>query len=403
MRHTHYDYILAGGGGSGLSLLNHLLDSPTLSQKRILVVERAEKRANTQDRTWCFWERPDADYLKSLPTAYSWSQVESLWRDKNFKREISPYQYYYLRSGDFYESVKKKARSFAGITFLQADIHQIIPDNNYPQVETSGGTFSADYIFSSLWDIRESKREARHWLSQKFLGWFVHSETPIFDPETVRLMDFRADQSQFTQFFYVLPFSQTSALIESTAFVPKGVSKPDFEGQLKDYLKESYGIENPKITLQEAGNIPMTDFDFAKKHSQSRVIPIGTAGGATKASTGYTFKNIQLHSQQIINRLERGKTPKAFHQKSRFAFYDTILLDLLKRPEAEAAEQIFGRLLHRPDRLFRFLDEKTTILQEFQLFLQLSWPPFLRAAYRQLRPRQSLTYVHSQKTVLSSS
>ncbi len=403
MKHTHYDYILAGGGGGGLSLLSYILDNETLSRKRILIVDRAEKNAQTQDRTWCFWEKPETDYLKNLPTTYVWSRVESIWEDKRFKRDILSYQYYYLRSGDFYKAVRNKAKSFSGVTFLQADINRIIPDSTCPQLETSKGIFSADYIFSSLWDLQAAKREAQHWLSQKFLGWFVHSERPVFDPQTVRLMDFRADQSQGIQFFYVLPFSPTSALVESTAFVPKGRPKPDFEGPLTEYLRNKYDLQNPRITLKESGNIPMTNLDFAKKYKQSRVIPIGTAGGTTKASTGYTFKNIQLHSQQIVRQLEQGKEPKAFSQKSRFAFYDAVLLDLLKRPQTQAAEQVFGRLLHRPEQLFRFLDEKTTILQELQLFLQLSWPPFLQAAYRQFRPRQPLTYAYSPKTVLSSS
>ena len=35
-----YDYIIAGAGGAGLSLLHYLLDSPILSNKQILVIDQ---------------------------------------------------------------------------------------------------------------------------------------------------------------------------------------------------------------------------------------------------------------------------------------------------------------------------------------------------------------------------
>ena len=47
-----YDYIIAGAGGAGLSLLHYLLDSPILSNKQILVIDQSLNKTN--DRTWCF-------------------------------------------------------------------------------------------------------------------------------------------------------------------------------------------------------------------------------------------------------------------------------------------------------------------------------------------------------------
>lgn len=50
-----YDYIIAGSGCAGLSLLYSLLQSPSLQYKSILVIDQAQKKNN--DRTWCFWEK----------------------------------------------------------------------------------------------------------------------------------------------------------------------------------------------------------------------------------------------------------------------------------------------------------------------------------------------------------
>jgi lycopene beta-cyclase len=48
-----YDYLITGAGAAGLSLAYHLNQSG-LSDKRILLIDRAPKTSN--DRTWCFWE-----------------------------------------------------------------------------------------------------------------------------------------------------------------------------------------------------------------------------------------------------------------------------------------------------------------------------------------------------------
>ena len=55
-----YDYIIAGAGGAGLSLLHYLLDSPILSNKQILVIDQSLNKTN--DRTWCFWETGNHEF-----------------------------------------------------------------------------------------------------------------------------------------------------------------------------------------------------------------------------------------------------------------------------------------------------------------------------------------------------
>ena len=55
-----YDYIIAGAGGAGLSLLHYLLSSPVLSNKKILVIDQSLRKTN--DRTWCFWEMGDHEF-----------------------------------------------------------------------------------------------------------------------------------------------------------------------------------------------------------------------------------------------------------------------------------------------------------------------------------------------------
>jgi len=48
-----YDFIIAGAGCSGLSLLYKILQTPSLQNKSILVIDKDQKKNN--DITLCFW------------------------------------------------------------------------------------------------------------------------------------------------------------------------------------------------------------------------------------------------------------------------------------------------------------------------------------------------------------
>jgi lycopene beta-cyclase len=49
-----FDYIIAGSGCAGLSLLYRLISNESFQHKKILVIDKDLKNKN--DRTWCFWE-----------------------------------------------------------------------------------------------------------------------------------------------------------------------------------------------------------------------------------------------------------------------------------------------------------------------------------------------------------
>jgi len=58
-----YDYIIAGAGGAGLSLLHYLMQCSSLVSKSILVIDKSFNKTN--DRTWCFWNK-DASAFETL-------------------------------------------------------------------------------------------------------------------------------------------------------------------------------------------------------------------------------------------------------------------------------------------------------------------------------------------------
>ena len=110
----------------------------------------------------------------------------------------------------------------------------------------------------------------------------------------------------------------------------------------------------------------MTTQPFPKR--DGRVFFIGTAGGCSKPSSGYTFTRIQHQCRQLAEAAQSG-TLESFREKPaswRYSFFDTVFLQALKdRPEAFPG--YFHRLFSRvpPDALTAFLSETSTMGQRF--------------------------------------
>jgi lycopene beta-cyclase len=109
---------------------------------------------------------------------------------------------------------------------------------------------------------------------------------------------------------------------------------------------------------------------------------IGIAGGQTKASTGYTFQFIQKQSHDIVDCLIRTSSLSLLSSSpGRFHFYDKVLLKLLEEGKLPGRE-IFTRLFQRNKawRIFKFLDNETSLVEELKLISTLQTLPFLKAA-----------------------
>ena len=197
-------------------------------------------------------------------------------------------------------------------------------------------------------------------------------------------MDFNIPQNQETRFLYVLPFDETHALFEYTFFSEKVLDKKVYEEGIEDYLKKK-GIDTFTLIEKEQGNIPMSCFPFEQANTTS-LLHIGTAGGWTKASTGFTFLNTNRQVHRLIDFLKKGKPLNEFTAKNRFRFYDLLFLDVLSKYNSKGSE-LFERMFAKNDplRIFRFLDEKTALWEDLLIlasfsFQQKKW--FIYALFR---------------------
>jgi lycopene beta-cyclase len=126
----------------------------------------------------------------------------------------------------------------------------------------------------------------------------------------------------------------------------------------------------------------MTQNRFSE-HLGHSIIPIGTNGGAVKASTGYAFKFIQLQAKQIVDSLKNNKAPNAILKKTRHHFYDAVLLEILFNSKMSGAE-IFTRIFakNKAATVFRFLSNTSSVLDDIKIMSTLPTKLFLFTAIR---------------------
>lgn len=374
-----FDYVIAGGGAAGLSLAWQMAHS-SLRTKKILIIDAEEK--NTNDRTWCFWSKSSPEFRSARKV--SWQHIAIHSEKDTFVQHIHPYRYYYLPGADFYHEVKEVLKHCPTISFLRANISGISSTADYASVETDLGTFTARYVFNSLPKPVRLKPERHFFIKQHFCGWKIKTRNPVFAPDTVHWMDFRTSQQKGVCFFYILPFSDHEALVEYTAFAGSVFTEEEYTLGIEHYLYYNHGLAKTDYTIEETeqGVIPMTNYPFNMRDGE-RIRNIGTRGGMTKPTTGYTFSNIQEDSRKITALLEAGKPP--FYKRNipgRFAFYDNLLLYIItyRHPVVKSIMLNLFRS-NRFTNILVFLSERTHILQEARIFITLPWPPFLKALY----------------------
>ena len=148
----------------------------------------------------------------------------------------------------------------------------------------------------------------------------------------------------------------------------------------------------------------MTNRNFKRRQSD-RIINIGTAGGATKATTGYTFRRIQHESKAIVQSLEKDAKLKLLPTSSqRFKVYDNLLLYIILT-KGGIVRRIFDRLYAQNDfrKILRFLDESTKLREELWIMVRLPWAPFLKSIRDYYILRKPLPRVERKSSQPSSS
>lgn len=371
----HYHYIFTGTGLAALMTVYKMVLSGKFKDKSILLLDENSKKTN--DRTWCFWEKENSIWESVISKKWD----SALFANANFNRnlELQPYQYCKIQGLDFYNLVFELLSKQQNITFLNEKVTDINELENHVYVATESNSFTCNQVFNSIYNKAAVVSQTKFpLLQQHFIGWFIKTTEAVFNPEQATFMDFSVAQKGNTRFMYVLPISKNEALIEYTLFSAELLKQEEYETEIKNYIQKP-GIKNFEIIEKEQGSIPMTCYPFWKKNTK-KVLNIGTAGGWTKASTGYTFKNSDTKSSQLIDFLQQENDFRKFHHKNRFWFYDLLLLDILHR-QNELGSRIFSSMFKNgnPTLIFKFLDEETSLMEDIKVILKCPKMLFIKA------------------------
>ena len=289
-----------------------------------------------------------------------------------------------IRGIDFYDHYLSEVKQFSNITFIHEEVISLEENDDHALVGTKTNTYKTQQVFNSMFKYENLAQQQKYpVLQQHFLGWFIKTEHATFKPDEATFMDFSIAQKGNTRFMYVLPFSEHEALVEYTLFSEEILPQLEYENAIKAYLNDM-GSGSYSITEVEKGNIPMTCYDF-NEHNSKYVFHIGLAGGWAKASTGYTFKSTTKKVKKLISALKSEEPLSSFSKKTRFWFYDLLLLDILHRNN-NLGRSIFESLFKKrsPQLIFKFLDEETSILEEIQIVKAPKPLPFIKALIKRL-------------------
>jgi len=352
-----FDYVIIGGGCAGLSLAYELEIHEKLKDKTLAIIEpRSEYK---RDKTWSFWKVVPHNFDDCLKK--NWKNFTINIPGKTNHLECKDYPYQSIDSGLFYEKINNKLKENKNISFFK-DIAEINTKNSF--------------VFNSVPEIK--KNHLNLW--QHFCGVEIETKNNFFDEEIFNLMDFDCEQRESVHFFYTLPFKKDRALVETTWLSKMNDSSlKDYDNQIKNYIEQNLKIKNYEIVYKEEGSIPLF---YPSNVNEKNKINIGTAGGMTRLSTGYTFLNIQEHSKYIRMNIENIQNIKAYHIGKKYEFLDNIFLNVLKN-NPDKMPKIFLNMFKAPSKTtIKFLSNKSNFLEDMLIIFKMPKLLFIKSLFK---------------------
>ncbi|WP_336923966.1 lycopene cyclase family protein [Aquipuribacter sp. SD81] len=370
------DVLLAGGGGAARTVLLALAGAAHAGRLpgplRVLVVDPVDPHdTEAAHRTWCSWGEPDT--LLEPVVAAAWRHVRVRDARHDLVLDLDPLRYRLVRSADLAEHVEQRLTTAPGLAVehVTAAVTALDerPDGTV-DVSWPGGSARARLVLDSR-PVRPARPGSVFWW-QHFRGWTLPAgAVPGLDPAVAELMDFRTPQPERgLSFGYVLPLPDGRALAEYTEFSPARLDDAGYDRALRAYLDRlgvAAGVQPEHV---ETGAIPMTDARFARS-AGPRVLRLGTAGGATRGSTGYTFSAMLRDARAVTDLLERGALagtaplhlPAPYPRRHRW--FDAVQLRALEDGLVDGPA-FFVRLFRRQPatRVLRFLDGATHVAED---------------------------------------
>lgn len=375
---TPSSYIILGAGASGLLLAYRMSLDSYFDDKSILIIDQKKDKGN--DKTWCYWEEGDGEWDELLTK--KWPKVFFGSKDFTETLNISPFCYKMIRSEKFYHKLWRSIDLKSNITFIEDRVITYSVADNKVKVVTNKSTYFGLKLLNSIPDKTVYEKQQKYpVLQQHFVGWFVKTKTNCFDDSVATFMDFNIPQNGNTRFMYVLPIDKNIALFEYTLFSKDLLERSEYEVAIKDYLKEKK-VTDFEILEKENGVIPMTSFKFQELNSNN-ILNIGTAGGWTKASTGYTFYNSSKKTKELVSFLKEEDDFSKFSKRKKYWFYDLLFLDVLAKNN-EKGSALFASIFKKVDvkTILKFLGEESNVREDLKIITSVNPIPFILSIFK---------------------
>ena len=374
-----YNYAFLGGGLASLELVGHI----SKTNASVLILERDNNKKN--DRTWSVWTRNPLRHSDIVCKTWTKASFVSL-EGEVCTKDMGAYSYQQIRSLQFYDKIFSSVKNNQNINIRYTEVEDVIEHHDHVEIRTASGIEKAEFVFDSRINFKNYMSPAidsYNYVTQHFYGYFLETEDAVFDADTFTMMDFSypALKDEFG-FVYILPYTEKHALVELTFFSNKLRSDEEYAAMLEDYIKRNIG-SNYTVKEVEKNKIPMLD-RRVKRHNNGRVLKIGTNGGLTKVSTGYTFTRVMADALKITDYLKSiNRSFKGFSQYQKIPLHDRVILEVLLK-EPLTAVKLFHTLFKElsPEVFFCFLDDNLGFLKLLSVYSKAPILKFIKYASR---------------------
>lgn len=397
------DVAVLGAGGAGLTVLHALahrdLTGGLPGPLDVLVVDPVpDDDVATRHRTWCFWAAGEPTVAPAVHA--SWRHVRVADATRDLVLDLDPFRYHLVRSADLAALVADEVARAPRLRVqrVSAIADEVASCADHAHVRAGGRDVEASLVL----DSRPARpvRRGGVWWWQHFRGWTLPPGALPEGPVPVAgLMDFRTTQpAAGLSFGYLLPLPDGSALAEYTEFSPTLLDDAGYDTALRGYL-DLLGVDHDVVPDHvETGVIPMTDGTFARR-AGNRVLRIGTAGGATRGSTGYTFSAMLRDGAAVADLVAAGalarrgplRLPPSYPARHRWM--DAVQLQALDAGRIDGPDFFTDLFARRPpEEVLRFLDGSTTAAEDLGIMSASPTLPMTVAAFHDgaRRVRQAL-------------
>ncbi len=390
----HWDIVIVGGGLSGLALAAELA-APEFAELSVLVLEK--RLEYLRDRTWSYWApAAGAQHRYSHLERARWRQWSVALDSQTCVHASSLHTYATLDADAFYTAALEtmasaphvQLRLGTGVASLHALGEGHGERSGVCVTTDEGEAIHAHWVF----DARPPQRVAPSTLVQQFAGWEVHTQHDAFDTSAVQLMAFEP-HAKGLHFWYVLPYSARSALVETTWISPASW-QPDYTQELQQYLAQRLKGMPFAVAYREQGVLPL---DAVQHEPATLAVALGRGGGTLRPSTGYAFLDTLAHAKGLADALRLALAggdlvsvrtnwqPQAFKRATSDHWMDGVFLHALSQDWLRAP-QYFMQMFERmgADGMVAFLAGHASVGQRMAIMRALPVAPFASAALRRL-------------------